>query len=101
MPQLTFWLQIPVNETHQVQVLQRRRHLGRVEPGVFLGYALPRPRLQRTEELPATAVFHAEVEIVLGLERVVERDDEWVIARRQNLLLRQRPLDLVPLDHLL
>src|SRR6187402_1464835 len=39
--------------------------------------------------------------MVLRLERVVQGDDERVIARGQNFLFRQCSLDLISLDHLL
>ena len=53
-----------------------------------------------SEKFSSAAVFHAEVEVIFGLERVVERNDEGVIAGGQDLLLGQRSLDLVALDHL-
>lgn len=56
---------------------------------------------QTSKELSSTTVFHAQVEVILGLERVIKGDDEWVIAGRKNLLFGQRALDLVALDHLL
>jgi len=54
-----------------------------------------------SEELAAAAVLHAEIKMVFRLKRMIERDNERVIARRQDFLLGQRPLDFVPLDHLL
>lgn len=54
-----------------------------------------------SEKLPTAAVFHAQVEVVLRLEGVIQCHDEGVVARGQNLLLRQCPLDLIPLDHFL
>ena len=53
-------------------------------------------------KIPLThAVLHAEVEVVLGLEGVIECDDKRMIRRRKDLLLRQCTLDLFPLYHLL
>lgn len=57
--------------------------------------------LEGSEKLASTAVFHAEIEVVFGLERMIEGDDEWMVAGGQDLLLGQRSLDLVALDHLL
>ena len=99
--QLTFRFEITIDEAHQMQVFQRRDDLGGVKPCVVLREALARARLQRSEELTAHAVLHAEVQIVLRLEGVVERDDERMICRRKNLLLRQGSLNLLPLYHLL
>lgn len=39
--------------------------------------------------------------MILRLEGVIKGDDEWVVACCKDLLLRQRPLDLVPFDHFL
>ena len=39
--------------------------------------------------------------MIFGLEGVVQSNYERVIARCQDLLLRQRSLDLVSFDHLL
>jgi len=57
--------------------------------------------MHTSEELSTAAVFHAEVEVVFRLEGVVESNNEWMVACSQNLLLGQRTLDFVPLDHLL
>ena len=84
-----------------MQILQGSRYLGGVEASVFLGDALPRASLQSAEKLATTAVFHAEVQVVLGLERMVQGDDERVVAGGENFLLGEGSLDLVPLDHLL
>ncbi len=85
-----------------MKILKRSGHLGGVKPSVILGDAFPGPCLQvRSEEFTAAAVFHTEVEIIFRLERVVERDDEGMVAGRKDLLLRQCSLDLVALDHLL
>lgn len=39
--------------------------------------------------------------MILGLEGMIKGDDEWVVACCKDLLLCQRPLDLVPFDHFL
>ena len=72
-----------------------------LELGRLLVNALVRAGLQGAEELAAAAVLHAEVEMVLGLEGVVEGDDERVVGGGEDLLLGERALDLVALDHLL
>jgi len=74
-----FWFQVSIDKTHQVQVLQRRRHLSRIETRVALRETLPRASLQRTEEFAAHTVLHAEVEVLLGLERMVKRHDERMV----------------------
>lgn len=38
--------------------------------------------------------------MILRLERVIQCNNERVVAGSKDLLLRQRTLDLVPLDHL-
>src|SRR3569833_744122 len=100
MRRLTFGFEISIYEAHQVEVLERRRHLGRVEASIVFGDALPRPSLQGSEELATAAVLHTQVEVVFRLEGMVERHDEWVITGGEDFLLGQGPLDLVPLDHL-
>ena len=82
-----------------MQILQRSSHLRRIELRILLRETLPRTRLQRAEKLPAHAVLHAEIEVRVRLERVVQRHDERVVSGREDLLLRQRPLDFAPLDH--
>jgi hypothetical protein len=83
---LTLRLEIPIDKAHQVEILKRRNHLGRVEPSILLRKALARPRLERAEELAAHAILHTEVEVVLRLERVEESNDERVVGGRENFL---------------
>jgi hypothetical protein len=113
----TFWLQIPIDETHQMQILERSRDFSCVEPRCIFVHTLVWPGLKSCpalasvpqavwraptpEELSTAAVFHAQVEVVFRLERVIQSNNKWVVARRQDLLLGQGTLDLVPLDHLL
>ncbi len=52
-----------------------------------------------SEELSTAAVLHTQVEIILGLEGVIERHNERMVTGSEDLLLRQRPFDFVPLDH--
>lgn len=47
---LTLRLQIPVNETHQVEIFQRGCYLSSVEPCVIFQNALPRSSLQRCND---------------------------------------------------
>ena len=101
MDGLTLRLQIAIDKPHQMQILQCSCHLGRIEARRILVHALIRPRLQRAEELAAGAVFHAQVQVVVGLETVVQRDNKRMVRRGQNLLLGERALDLVALDHFL
>jgi len=39
--------------------------------------------------------------MVLGLERVVKRDDEGMVACREDLLLGERSFDFIPFYHFL
>jgi hypothetical protein len=84
-----------------MQILQGSRDFSRVETGILLRDAFARARLQSAEEFTSTAVLHAQVQIVFRLERVVEGDDEGVIAGGQDLLFCECSLDLVPLNHFL
>lgn len=54
---LTLRLEVPVDEAHQMEVLERGDHLGSVEPRVLLRQTLARPGLERAEELAAHAVL--------------------------------------------
>lgn len=81
-------------------VLESSRDFRRIKPRVVLGQTLLRHELQRAEELAAGAVLHAEVEVRLRLERVVEGDDERMIGRSEDLLLCKDALDLLAFDHL-
>lgn len=64
----TFWLQVTIDEAHQMQIFQRSRDFSCIEAGRVLVYALVRTSLEGSEKLTTTAVFHAEVEVVFGLE---------------------------------
>jgi hypothetical protein len=97
----TLWLQVAVDETHQVQVFQCCRDFGCIEARRILIDTLVWSRLECSEELTTTAVFHAKVQVILGLERVVESNDKWVVAGGQDFLLGESTLDLVAFDHLL
>jgi hypothetical protein len=54
-----------------MEVFQGGCNFSRIEACGILIDTLVRSCLQRSEELTTTAVFHAEVEMILGLERVV------------------------------
>ena len=83
-----------------MEIFQRSRDFSCIESRRILVNALVRSCLERSEELTTTAVFHAEIEIVLRLERVVKGDDKRMVASSQYFLFGQRTLDLVALDHL-
>lgn len=97
----TFRLEISIDESHQMEILQCGCDLSSVEPRIVLAHALVRSSLQRSKEFSATAVLHAQIQVIFRLERVVERDDKGVIAGGQDFLFRKRPFDLVSLDHFL
>jgi hypothetical protein len=82
----TLWLQVSIYEAHQVQVLEGGYDFGGVEAGVLFREALAGPSLQCAEELAAHAVVHAEVEVLVGLERVVERHDERMVGGCEDFL---------------
>jgi hypothetical protein len=84
-----------------MEILQRSSHLSCIETRCVFVDTLVWPSLQRPEELASTAVFHAEIQVVFRLERVVERDNEGMVAGGQDLLFGQCTLDLVSLDHFL
>lgn len=69
-----------------MQILQRGNDLRRVKLGVFLGQTLARSRLERPEELAAHTIVEHEEEIVGGLERVEEGDDEGVVRGGEDFL---------------
>jgi hypothetical protein len=71
MKQNVLGLQISVNETHQVQVFQSRGNLSSIKSRRVLVNALVGSGLESAEKFSTAAVFHAEVEVVFGLERVV------------------------------
>lgn len=84
-----------------MQIFQRSNDLGSIESRVVFRDALARSSLQGSEKFTSTAILHAQVQMLLGLERVVEGDNERVIARGEDFLLSQRSLNLVSFDHLL
>lgn len=65
---LTFGFKITVNEAHKVEILQSGCNLGRIEPGSVFGKALARSALQGPEKFTTHAVFHAEIQVLVGLE---------------------------------
>lgn len=97
----TLGLEIPVNESHEMQVFERSSNLCGVEASIVLGNAFSGTCLKSPEELTTAAVFHAEVKIVLGLEGVIQSHNEGMVACSENFLLGQSSLNLVALDHFL
>ena len=94
-------LEVAVDEAEHVEVLEREQDLAAVELGPRLGEAVAGLALERAEELAARAKVHHKVEAVHALERPVQRHDERVVRRRQDLALRLHALHLLALDHLL
>jgi len=97
----TFGLQVTIDKTHEVQVLQSSHYLSCVEPSSILWKTFPRSALKRPEKLTPHTILHAMVQIILRLKRMVKSHYEWVIRGSQDLLFCQRALDLFPLNHLL
>lgn len=84
-----------------MQVLESSRDFGSVESRIIFGNALSRASLQGAEEFTSAAVLHAQIEMVLGLERMVEGDNKRVVTCRQDFLLCEGSLDFVALNHFL
>ena len=57
----TLGLEVTIDETHEVQVLQRGYDLSCVEPSGILWKAFPRAALKRPKEFASHAVLHAMV----------------------------------------
>jgi hypothetical protein len=83
-----------------MKIFQSSSHLGRVKPCAILWQALAGSSLKCAKEFAAHTVFHTEVEVFVGLEGVVEGDNERMVGGGQNLLLGQSTLDLLPCNHL-
>jgi hypothetical protein len=64
----TFWLEIAVDKSHQMQILKRSDDLGSVKAGAILWQTLSRPSLQRTEEFAPHTILHAKVEVFVRLK---------------------------------
>jgi hypothetical protein len=97
----TFGLKVSIDETHEVQVLQRGYNLSCIEPSSIFRKALPRPALKCSKKFTSHAVLHAMIQIIIRLKRMVKGHYERVISSSQNLLFGQGALDLFPLNHLL
>ena len=69
-----------------MQVFQRRNNLGSIKLCVLLRQTFPRSSLQSPEELSSHTVVQNKEQVVVGLERVEESDDERMVGRGQNLL---------------
>lgn len=95
----TLRLQVSIDKAHKMQILKCCCNLGCVKSCIFLTNAFVGSCLKCTKELSSTAIFHTQIEMVFRLKRVVQCDDERVVARGQNLLLRECTLYLISLDH--
>jgi hypothetical protein len=96
---LTFRFEVTVDETHQMEVLECGRDLGGIKACILFAHTFVRSGLKCSEELSSTAILHAEIQMILGLERVVQSDNKWMVAGRQNFLFGKCPFDLISLDH--
>lgn len=83
-----------------MQVFQCSRNFSGVKSGVLFRNTFAGASLKSSEEFSTTAVFHAKIKMVFGLERVVQSNNEGMVARRENFLFGKSALDLVSLDHL-
>jgi hypothetical protein len=59
--QHTLWLEISVNESHEMQIFQRSCHLSGIKSSILFRNAFSRSCLKSAEELATTAVLHAQV----------------------------------------
>jgi hypothetical protein len=64
----TFWLEIAVNESHKMKVLQSGDDFRGVKSRAVFWKALAWPSLERSEKLAAHAVLHAKIKILFGLK---------------------------------
>mmetsp|Transcript_9518 Transcript_9518/g.15582 ORF Transcript_9518/g.15582 Transcript_9518/m.15582 type:complete len:287 (+) Transcript_9518:501-1361(+) len=90
-------LQITIEDTAVVEVLETKDDFGTVEASTLLAETLV--ALEVVEKLTTVDVVHDEEELVGGLERVVEVDEEGVAELLQNALLGARVLEFVSLDN--
>lgn len=94
-----------------MEILQRQEHFRSVELRLaFLQQvrSVPRKRLtfkasvglplNESVELTTGAVLHNEAELGLGLERIIERDDERVIGSSEYFSFRQHSFHLWQLN---
>mmetsp|Transcript_51914 Transcript_51914/g.110318 ORF Transcript_51914/g.110318 Transcript_51914/m.110318 type:complete len:289 (-) Transcript_51914:16-882(-) len=94
-----FRLQISVDDSQAVQVGDRAGGLGDVEASTALAEAARSAEM--VEQLTAWAELHDHVELLGGLEGVVEGDDEGVGDGFQDTSLGLRVLHLVSFDDVL
>lgn len=76
-----------------VQVPNSQYNLGSIE----FHYVLLKPllRFKYLVELPALNKRHNKVKSFWSLEQVVHANQKWMVATKQNVLLKLRVLDLV------
>ena len=91
-----FQLQIAVNDALGMQVPDRHRQLGRVEPDSLL--VEPLLLLVNFVQLTASNEGHDEIEPELVLEEELHADQEGVVALEHDVLLEESALDLVHLN---
>ena len=84
--QLRSTINLPVDDSLTVKVLQSQNDLCQIETGCVLHEnALS---LQMHEQLPTAEVFENQVELAARLEGVNQVHNEWVLDRLQNVPLR-------------
>lgn len=57
----TFWFEITVDVSIQMEIFERSNHFGSVEFGVVLCKTFARPGLERTEKLASHAVLFTDI----------------------------------------
>ena len=85
-------LEITVENTTVMEVFQAKHDFGAVEASALFAEGLV--LLEVEEELSSVDVIHDEVQLVRGLERVVEVDKEGVAELLQDVLLGLRVFNL-------
>lgn len=83
-------LEVAVDDASVVQVLQRQQDLGGVEADALLGEAAV--VLEVEEELATVHKVQHKVQLLVGLERVVQVDQEGMLQLGQDVPLRHRVL---------
>eukprot|EP00732_Lithocolla_globosa_P003811 Lithocolla_globosa_v1_NODE_3211_length_1732_cov_13.491950.p2 type:complete len:136 gc:universal NODE_3211_length_1732_cov_13.491950:1206-799(-) len=64
MQQNVLGFEISINKPHEVDVLQRKNHLGDVKFGCFFVHSMVRLVLETPEELPPCTILHYKVKMV-------------------------------------
>jgi len=90
-------LQIAVDDTLQMKVLDAENDFGRVESNTFMReHAVS---LQVEEEFSAVDILHDEIQFLVGLEGVVQLNQEGVVELHEDALLRYGVHQLVFFDN--